>query len=136
MEDRVKNNIKDNTLGWKLSYWSQFLVLIFGQLIGSRSLRELTTVLSAHKKKTFHLGFGKDPVDRNILSRCNNHWDWHVFETFSSHMIRMIQLAQDARIDAEFCLSGKFYAFDSSTIDLCLSVFDWARFRSTKAGYD
>ena len=131
MEERIKNNIKDKTMGWKLSYWSQLLVLIFGQLLGSRSLRELTTVLGAHKKKTFHLGFGKDPVDRNILSRCNNHRDWHVFETFSNHMI---QLAQSARIDAEFCISGKFYAFDSSTIDLCLSVFDWARFRSTKAG--
>ena len=131
MEDRAKNNVNDRTLGWKLTYWSQLLVLIFGQLLGSRSLSELAIILGAHKKKAFHLGFGKEPVSKVTLSRCNNHRDWHVFETFSNHMI---QLAQSARIDAEFCISGKFYAFDSSTIDLCLSVFDWARFRSTKAG--
>lgn len=46
----------------------------------------------------------------------------------------MIMLAQEARIDREFCIGGKFYAFDSSTIDLCMSVYDWAKFRSTKSG--
>ena len=46
----------------------------------------------------------------------------------------MIVLAQEARIDREFCIGGKFYAFDSSTIDLCMSVYDWAKFRSTKSG--
>lgn len=131
MESRVRDNVKDRTLGWQLSYWSQLLVLMFGQLIGSRSLRELTDVTTAHRKKSFHLGFGSEAVDRNILSRCNTHRDWHVFEDFSNHMIT---LAQKARINREFCIGGKFYAFDSSTIDLCMSVYDWARFRSTKSG--
>lgn len=131
MESRIKQKVEDRTLGWQLSYWGQLLVLMFGQLLGCRSLRELTDVTTAHRKKSFHLGFGKDPVDRNILSRCNTHRDWHVFEEFSNHMI---MLAQDARIDREFCIGGKFYAFDSSTVDLCMGVYDWARFRSTKSG--
>ncbi len=131
MEHRTKHKVEDRTLGWQLSYWGQLLVLMFGQLLGCRSLRELTDITTAHRKKSFHLGFGKEAVDRNILSRCNANRDWHVFEEFSNHMIAM---AQEARIDREFCIGGKFYAFDSSTIDLCMSVYDWAKFRSTKSG--
>lgn len=131
MTTRAKNHITDPTMGWQLSYWGQLLVLMFGQLLSCRSLRELTNITSAHRSKSFHLGFGKNEVNRSILSRCNTHRDWPVFEEFSNHMIT---LAQKARIGAEFCIGGKFYAFDSSTIDLCMSVFDWARFRSTKSG--
>lgn len=131
MENRAKNKVEDRTLNWQLSYWGQLLVLMFGQLLGCRSLRELTDITTAHSKKSFHLGFGKKPVDRNILSRCNTHRDWHVFEKFAYHMIDM---AQACRIDKEFCIGGKFYAFDSSTIDLCMGIFDWAKFRSTKSG--
>jgi hypothetical protein len=121
----------DRTLGWQLTYWSQLLVLIFGQLQGCRSLRELTTITAAHYKKSFHLGFGKEAITRSALSRANTERNWRVFEEFAYYMI---QLAQKARIGKEFHINGKFYAFDSSTIDLCLSVFDWAKFRSTKAG--
>ena len=131
MEKRAKNNVEDRTLNWQLSYWGQLLVLMFGQLLGCRSLRELTDITTAHAKKSFHLGFGKNPVDRNILSRCNTYRDWHVFEDFAYHMI---EVAQACRIDKEFCIGGKFYAFDSSTIDLCMSIYDWAKFRSTKSG--
>ena len=131
MSDRVKQGIEDLTLGWQLSYWGQLLVLIFGQLLGCRSLRELTAITTAHANKSFHLGFGKEAVNRSMLSRCNNCRDWHVFEEFSNHMI---EIAQQARIGQEFSIGGRFYAFDSSTIDLCMSVYDWARFRSTKSG--
>ena len=131
MANRVKQGIVDKTIGWQLSYWSQLLVLMFGQLQSCRSLRELVTIIAAHRDKAFHLGFGKDAVSRSLLSRVNTCRDWHVFEEFAYHMIN---LAQDARIDKGFSIHGKFYAFDSSTIDLCMSVFDWARFRSTKSG--
>ena len=59
MEHRTKNKVEDRTLGWQLSYWGQLLVLIFGQLLGCRSLRELSDITTAHRKKSFHLGFGK-----------------------------------------------------------------------------
>ena len=56
--------------------------------------------------------------------------DYCLFESFAYHMVN---LAQQKRIDKEFDLNGTFYAFDSTTIDLCLSLYDWARFRSTKS---
>lgn len=131
MSSRAKKDIHDKTAAWQLSYWGQLLVLIYGQLNGCRSLRELCVILAAHNRKSFHLGFGSGVVSRAVLSRCNAHRDWRVFETFSNHMI---SLAQSARIGSEFCIGGKFYAFDSSTIDLCMSLFPWARFRSAKSG--
>lgn len=131
ISDRIKTGIADLTLGWQLSYWNQLLVLMFGQLDGCRSLRELTDIVTAHKEKSFHLGFGRAGVNRSTLSRCNAYRDWHVFEEFAYFMIN---LAQNARTGREFCMKGKFYAFDSSTIDLCVNIFKWANFRSTKAG--
>jgi hypothetical protein len=131
MDNRIKNGIIDKTTSWSMTYWNQLLVLIFGQLQGCRSLRELTTITAAHYKKSFHLGFGKEVITRQTLSRANTLRDWHVFEEFAYYMI---QEAQAARIDREFCINGKFYAFDSSTIDLCMSIFNWAKFRTTKSG--
>ena len=61
MEKRVKNGVEDRTLNWQLTYWGQLMVLMFGQLLGCRSLRELTDITTAHAKKSFHLGFGKNP---------------------------------------------------------------------------
>lgn len=124
-----KNN--DRTKSWSLSFWNQLLVLIFGQLDGCNSLRELTDITIAHSTKSYHLGFGTNPITRSTLSKANALRDFRVFETFAYHMV---SLAQRKRIDKEFDLSGTFYAFDSTTIDLCLSLYDWAKFRSTKSG--
>ena len=124
-----KNN--DRTKSWNLSFWNQLLVLIFGQLDGCNSLRELTDITIAHSTKSYHLGFGTNPITRSTLSKANALRDFRVFETFAYHMV---SLAQRKRIDKEFNLSGTFYAFDSTTIDLCLSLYDWAKFRSTKSG--
>ena len=66
MSSRIKNQVTDPTLGWQLSYWNQLLVLMFGQLDGCRSLRELTDIAMAHKEKSFHLGFGKYGVNRKF----------------------------------------------------------------------
>jgi len=130
-ERLVMTSCNDRTQGWDLTYWNQMLVLMFGQLDGCNSLRELTDITTAHAKKSFHLGFGKTPINRSVLSKANQLRDYHVFENFAYHMVK---LAQKKRIDQEFELNGKFYAFDSTTIDLCMSLFEWARFRSTKSG--
>ena len=106
------------------------LVLIFGQLDGCNSLSELTDITTAHAKKSFHLGFGKIPINRSVLSKANQLRDYRIFEGFAYHMV---PLAQKNRIDKEFILNGKYYAFDSTTIELCIDLFDWARFRSIKA---
>ena len=65
------------------------------------------------------------------LSKANNSRDYRIFEEFANHMVRV---AQKKRIKDIFKLHGKVYAFDSTTIDLCLSVYDWAHFRRAKGG--
>lgn len=69
--ERLVEKTEDKTTSWGLSYWSQLLVLIFGQLCGCRSLRELTDITTAHKAKSFHLGFGRSTVNRSALSKAN-----------------------------------------------------------------
>ena len=129
--ERLVAKSNDRTRNWIPSHWSQLLVLMFGQLMGCCGLRELTDITTAHVKKSFHLGFGKTPINKSTLSKANNLRDYHIFEEFAFHMVF---LAQKRRITREFELHGRFYAVDSTTIDLCMSVFRWAEFRSTKSG--
>lgn len=129
--ERLVEKYDDRTKGWTLSHWGHLLVLMFRQLLGCNGLRELTDITIAHGKKSFFLGFGKHPVNRQILSKANTLRNPRIFEEFAFHMVG---IAQNKRITRDFELHGKFYAVDSTTIDLCLSVFRWAKFRSTKSG--
>ena len=81
--------INDRTQGWNLTYWNQLLVLMFGQLDGCNSLRELTDITTAHAKKSFHLGFGKTPVNRSVLSKANQLREYQIFEKFAYHMVEL-----------------------------------------------
>ena len=129
--NRVVAKYNDRTRGWSMSHWNHLLVLMFGQLMGCGSLRELTDITIAHAKKSKHLGFGNQPVNRQMLSKANTLRDHRIFEEFAFHMVTN---AQSKRITKEFELHGRFYAIDSTTIDLCMSIFRWAEFRSTKSG--
>lgn len=129
--ERLVAECDDRTKSWGMTYWNQLLVLMFGQLDGCRSLRELTDITTAHANKSFHLGFGKEPVNRTMLSRANSLRDYHVFEKMAYHMV---DIAQRKRKGKPFELYGKYYAFDSTTIALCLSIFNWANYKSTEAG--
>ena len=129
--ERLTVKYDDRTRGWSLTHWNHMLVLMFGQLLGCRSLRELTDITVAHTNKSFFLGFGKGVVNRQILSKANSVRDYRIFEEFAFHMV---SIAQSKRLTREFELHGRFYAVDSTTIDLCLSVFRWAKFRTTKSG--
>ena len=129
--ERMSAEYKDRTKGWELTPWNQLMVLMYGQLEGCHSLRELTDLTTAHGSKSFHLGFGRLPVNKSTLSKANQLRDYRLFERFAYYMVN---LAQDSRIDREFALHGKYYAFDSTTISLCLKLFEWAKFRSTKSG--
>ena len=128
---RILTKYDDRTKGWSFSHWSHMQVLMFGQLMGCGTLRELTDITTAHGKKSKHLGFGDRPVNRQMLSKANLLRDHHIFEEFAFHVV---SIAQSKRITKEFELHGRFYAIDSTTIDLCMSVFRWAEFRSTKSG--
>ena len=128
---RIVAKYEDRTKGWAMSHWNHLLVLMFGQFTGCASLRELTDITIAHAKKSIFLGFGRQPVNRQMLSKANNLRDHRIFEEFAFYMVAK---AQAKRITKEFELHGKFYAIDSTTIDLCMAVFRWAEFRSTKSG--
>lgn len=110
--------------------WNQLLVMMFGQLSNRDSLRDLVTTLAAHGSKAYHLGFGKN-VTRSNLAKVNERREPKIFEEFA---YRMIDIARKKRINKGFEIDGQVYAFDSTTIDLCLRVFWWAKFRHTKAG--
>lgn len=110
------------------SCWNQMLCMVFGQLTNRDSLRGLVVAIEAHSRKTYHLGFGKS-VTRSNLSKVNEKRDCKIFEEFAYHLIDLARRKQE---NDNFEIKGKVYAFDSSTIDLCLSVFWWARFRKTK----
>jgi Domain of unknown function (DUF4372)/Transposase DDE domain len=112
------------------SCWNQLLCLIFGQLCDRESLRDLTTIIEAHQSKSYHLGFGKN-VSRSNLSKANESRSFQIFEEFSYHLIGIARVKNK---NENFEIKGKIYAFDATTIDLCLSVFYWANFRKTKAG--
>lgn len=128
--DRITDKYKGNKSIKHFSCWNQLLCMIFGQLSYRESLRDLIIVIEAHKSKVYHLGFGKN-VSRSNLSKANETRNFKIFEEFANHLIT---LAQSKNRNEKLEVKGNIYAFDSSTIDLCLSVFYWAHFRKTKAG--
>lgn len=128
--DRFVTKYDGNKKVRHFTCWNQLLCMIFGQLSSRDSLRDLIIVIEAHQSKSYHLGFGKN-VTRSNLSKANENRNYKIFEDFANHLIL---IAQEKNSNDSFEIKGNIYAFDSSTIDLCLSVFWWAHFRKTKAG--
>ena len=114
-----------------LTCWNQLLALMFGQLSNRESLRDLIVALEAHQSKCFHLGLGRKPIAKTTLATANQNRDFRIFEEFAFYMMAQ---AREKRAEDIFKLGGKVYAFDSTTIPLCLSVFWWAKFRKKKGG--
>ena len=111
--------------------WNHLLVLLFGQLSNREGLRDLVVTLAPHKRAFHHLGFGKS-VTRSNLSKANEVRDVRIFREFAN---RMIAIAREKRAGVkDFFLSNKVYAFDSTTISLCLSVFWWTRLHHGRGG--
>jgi len=109
------------------SCWNQLLMMIFGQLSNRDSLRDLMTIIEAHKSKAYHLGFGRC-VNLSTIARANASRDYRIFEEFAMYIVAY---ARRIRANAEFEVKteGNIYAFDSSIISLCLSVFWWATYK-------
>jgi hypothetical protein len=100
-------------------------------MAGRESLRDIETCLNSHKEKLYHIGF-RGAVSRSTLADANERRDWRIFQDFGLVLIRMAQeLYQGEPFALE--LEQPLYAFDSTTIDLCLTLFPWAEFRTTKA---
>ena len=131
--DRLVYKYDGNKHVRHFSCWNQLLSMIFGQLTGRESLRDLMVSIEPHKTKYYHLGFGKG-TSRSNFANANEKRDCRIFEEYAFDLIDLAK--KSSIVDHDFLLNidGNIYAFDSSTIDLCLSVFWWATFRKTKGG--
>ena len=111
--------------------FDQFLCMAFAQLTYRESLRDIEVCLLAQGAKLYHMGF-REPVKRSTLADANERRNWRIFADFAQVLIRQARTlyAHDA-LDID--VDAMVYALDSTTIDLCLALFDWAPFRSTKA---
>lgn len=115
----------------RLSCTEQFRAMAFAQLTSRESLRDIEASLSANASKLYAMGF-RAPVKRSTLADANEARDWHIWSDLAAVLIRRARkLYADEALGVE--LDNTVYALDSSTIDLCLSLFGWAPFRSTKA---
>jgi len=113
--------------------WNQLLSMIFGQLTGRESLRHLMVSIEPHKTKYYHLGFGKG-TSRSNFANANERRDSRIFEEYAFYLIEIARKSSGVDEDFQLNIDGNIYAFDSTTIDLCLNVFWWAKFRKTKGG--
>ena len=111
--------------------WNQLLAMMFGQLSNRESLRDLIVAFEAHRAKQYHLGLGRKPIAKTTFASANQNRDYRIFEDFAFYMMEQ---ARKKRVTDIFKLKGNVYAFDSTTIPLCLSVFWWAKFRKKKGG--
>ncbi len=109
-----------------------FRIMAFAQLTYRESLRDIETCLTAQASKLYHMGL-REPVRRSTLADANESRDWRIYAEFAQRLIEQAR-ALYAKEDLGLELTNTVYALDSTTIDLCLSVFPWAHFRKIKAG--
>ena len=113
------------------SCWDQFLCLSFAQLTYRESLRDIQACLRSVQPKLYHMGF-RGKVSRSTLADANESHDWRIYADFTQILIRIARPLY-ARDPIGVDLDQSLYALDSTTIDLCLSLFPWAKFRRHKA---
>jgi len=109
------------------SCWNQMLCMIFGQLSNRDSLRDLVLTINAHSGKLYHLGFGKG-VSKTNLARANEQRSYLIYQQLADYLIAEARRLCVSTDDTGFSFNNTVYAFDSTTIDLCLSIFPWANF--------
>lgn len=111
--------------------WDQFLAMAFAQITSRESLADIEICLRSRRDQLYHLGF-RSSVARSTLADANRNRDWRIYADLAQGLIRRARkLYVQEPLGIE--LDQTLYALDSTTIDLCLSLFPWARFRSTKA---
>lgn len=130
--DTIVKNYSGNKHVRSFTCWNQMLCMLFGQLTARDSMRDLMLSLEAHQSKYYHFGFGTTVTRRN-LGKANERRDCKIFEEFAYTLIEEARKSCYQN-DFELEIEGNVYALDSSTIDLCLSIFWWAEFRKTKGG--
>jgi len=130
--DKLVLSFKGNYRVRTFSCWDQFLCLSFAQLTYRESLRDIEACLRSNSEKLYHMGI-KGYVSRTNLARANETRDWRIFEKFTHHLINQALklFNKDELIYKE--LDNALYALDATTIDLCLTLFPWAKFRKHKS---
>jgi len=113
--------------------WRQYLCMLFGQLTHRESLSDTILCLKANSNKLYHIGIG-EVIAKSTLSTANENRDWRIFSDFAWILIKEAQQLYADEKDLELSIDNPVFAIDASTIDMCLSLFQWANFRSTKAG--
>lgn len=114
------------------SCWKQFLCMAFGQLTHRESLSDTILCIKSNSKKLYHLGIGSS-ISKSTLSKANENRDWRIFRDYALQLIDEAKCIyiNDNQLDVN--IKNNVFAIDSTIIDLCLSVFNWAKFRKTKA---
>jgi Domain of unknown function (DUF4372)/Transposase DDE domain len=130
--DRLVDKYEGNKHVRSFTCWNQMLCMVFGQLTARDSMRDLMLSLEAHQLKYYHLGFGST-VSRRNFGTANERRNFRIFEEFAYVLIEEARRSC-YRDDFEIEVDGNVYALDSTTIDLCLSIFWWAEFRKHKGG--
>jgi len=130
--DKCVNRYRGNYKVQRFSCWEQFLVMSFAQLSYRESLRDIETCLGAVQSKLYHSGI-RCKVSRSTLADANENRDWRIYADFAHVLINQARPLYVEDNDFSVRLNNMAYAFDSTTIDLCLSLFPWAKFRKRKA---
>jgi len=131
--DGLVDKYQGNKYTKHFSCWNQLLCMVFGQLTGRDSLRDLMVSIEPHAPKYYHLGFGKG-TSRSNFANANEKRDCRIFEDYAFYLIEQARKSSIVDQDFQLNIDGNAYAFDYTTIDLCLSIFWWAEFRKTKGG--
>ncbi|HWK55770.1 MAG TPA: IS4 family transposase [Parapedobacter sp.] len=116
----------------QFTHWHQLMCLVFGQLCNRESLSDLVTCLDTQRGKWYHLGLGKS-LSKSNLAYANANRDWRIFADYAYLLIEEARRVCIGQADFTLDISGNVYAVDSTTIDLCLGIFWWAKFRKRKA---
>ncbi|MEI6596559.1 MAG: IS4 family transposase [Bacteroidota bacterium] len=113
--------------------WKQFLCMAFGQLTHRESLSDTLLCLAANESKLYHLGIGY-AASKSVLSTANKNRDYRIYEDLAMLLIQEAKQLYSNHNDLEIDLVNNVFGVDATTIDMCLSAFSWAKFRTTKAG--
>ena len=125
------NKYKGNYRVKNFKCWQQLLCMMFGQLTYRESIRDIINCLEAHKDKVYHLGITQ-LMSHSTLTRANESRDWRIWSDFAAYLIGVVRPLYLDDNNFSLDLDNTVYALDASTIDLCLSVFKWAKFRKKK----
>jgi len=116
----------------RFTCWEQFLALVFGQLSQRKSLRDIVVCLGAHREKLYHFGF-RSMVHLPTLAKANERRDWRIWRDYAALLIQEAQTMYTGDHPDDFELNGPAYVIDSTTIELCLRLFPWARLVKKRA---